>query len=415
MRRVLIVCSSFPPQSDVGGLRPAMMAKYLPEFGWEPFVLTRAYGKDHPRKDAMMSLGKLIDEDHLLSVSVSAEEEREFLAGRGFLQHVKHLIALEEVHPPCEFTKMRQAAYSHYDHLGIDVIWATAPDFAPLRIGRGLSAKLRIPWVADFRDLSEQEKGIPRGWRAKFLISRGNLRRRMLVGSAASLTSVSKYHCKVLEAKTRKRCDLIYNGFDPEVFKPVDPVPASRFKIAYVGRLLSEHHQNPRLFFEALDSLLADGRIDDSNLEVSFYGVDRSILEGICGAYRSWKCCRVHDRIPHDTVPRVLSEASILLLITEYRGFGVLTTKLFEYLAMERPILCVRSEPDSAIAKLLHETDAGYAGDQLEQVKAFILRCHEQWRGNGYTSQPVKRDLVDGFSRRTQAGRLAEVLHLTAS
>jgi hypothetical protein len=54
VKHVLIICGSLPPQSDVGGLRAAMMAKYLPEFGWEPYVLTRNYGRDHACRDEKM-------------------------------------------------------------------------------------------------------------------------------------------------------------------------------------------------------------------------------------------------------------------------------------------------------------------------------------------------------------------------
>ena len=40
MKRVLIVTYHFPPRPTVGGLRPWGLARYLPEFGWEPVVLT---------------------------------------------------------------------------------------------------------------------------------------------------------------------------------------------------------------------------------------------------------------------------------------------------------------------------------------------------------------------------------------
>jgi hypothetical protein len=39
-RKILIVTYHFPPSPAVGGIRPAKFAKYLPEFGWTPFVLT---------------------------------------------------------------------------------------------------------------------------------------------------------------------------------------------------------------------------------------------------------------------------------------------------------------------------------------------------------------------------------------
>src|SRR5439155_21248757 len=39
-KRVLLIAFAFPPQADVGAIRPAGLAKYLPQFGWIPSVIT---------------------------------------------------------------------------------------------------------------------------------------------------------------------------------------------------------------------------------------------------------------------------------------------------------------------------------------------------------------------------------------
>ena len=41
MKRVLLIAYAYPPCSEIGAIRPAGLAKYLPRFGWEPTVLTR--------------------------------------------------------------------------------------------------------------------------------------------------------------------------------------------------------------------------------------------------------------------------------------------------------------------------------------------------------------------------------------
>ncbi|NLJ28327.1 MAG: glycosyltransferase family 4 protein [Deltaproteobacteria bacterium] len=59
MKRILIIAFHFPPDAAVGGVRPAKFAKYLPEFGWEPYVLTvdqSAYERiDTSRMNASLS------------------------------------------------------------------------------------------------------------------------------------------------------------------------------------------------------------------------------------------------------------------------------------------------------------------------------------------------------------------------
>ena len=40
MKRVLIIAYHFPPARSAGIYRPLKFAKYLPDLGWEPVILT---------------------------------------------------------------------------------------------------------------------------------------------------------------------------------------------------------------------------------------------------------------------------------------------------------------------------------------------------------------------------------------
>lgn len=414
MPKVLIISSVFPPQSDVGGLRPAMMAKYLPRYDWEPFVLTRDYGSDHTAKNEKMNLGSIVSDDHIVRVEVTKEEEKDYLNKRGFFGTIRDVVTIEKAFPPGVFDKVWATARQRFKKSDVDIIWATFPDFPTLRLARELSECLKVPWIADFRDITEQEQGVDSSWRVQLLHMRSNLRRKMLVQNASCLTSVSKFHCRTLQTKTGKSCDLIYNGYDTELFQPLAPLKSEKFKIVYMGRILSKSIRNPCLFFKAMDSLVSKGFIDEDKAEIYFYGVELNILQAIAGKFRSWKLCISPARVDYTAVSDILRNASILLLLTERGRNGILTTKLFEYLAVERPILCVRTEPESEIAEIINEANAGYAGDDLDTVQDYILRCYNQWLDQGYCNAQINRDYVQIFSRESQAMRLAAVLHRVA-
>ena len=40
MKRVLLIAYAYPPCAEIGAVRPAGLAKYLPRFGWQATVLT---------------------------------------------------------------------------------------------------------------------------------------------------------------------------------------------------------------------------------------------------------------------------------------------------------------------------------------------------------------------------------------
>src|SRR6266542_5659957 len=42
MKRVLLVAYHYPPSTAVGAVRPSKFARYLPDLGWQPIVLTTA-------------------------------------------------------------------------------------------------------------------------------------------------------------------------------------------------------------------------------------------------------------------------------------------------------------------------------------------------------------------------------------
>ena len=96
------------------------------------------------------------------------------------------------------------------------------------------------------------------------------------------------------------------------------------------------------------------------------------------------------ELIPYAPAPAALelqrdSEA-LLLLIPEAggRGKGVLSGKVFEYLAAERPILAA-VPPDGAAAELIRETGAGVVAppDDVEALREALAELHARFANGG--------------------------------
>ncbi|MDE6106712.1 MAG: hypothetical protein K2F84_06415, partial [Bacteroidales bacterium] len=154
---------------------------------------------------------------------------------------------------------------------------------------------------------------------------------------------------------------------------------------------------------------------------------------------------QLYDYIAAERIPEVLNRASVLLVLTnrpptaaptdqtaelartrlyrpwrwafqktaERRPQGVLTTKLFEAIGVEKPILCVRSD-EGPIAGLLRENGQGCAASTVEEVENFLAAAHAQWKAQGYTHTPGKPELRRQYRRDEQA-RQFERLFLSLS
>jgi glycosyltransferase involved in cell wall biosynthesis len=104
---------------------------------------------------------------------------------------------------------------------------------------------------------------------------------------------------------------------------------------------------------------------------------------------------------------------ALLLLIPENegRGRGVLSGKVFEYLAAERPILAV-VPPDGEAAALIRGTGAGtvVAPDDVDGMAAALTELDERRRAGALRETPLAPEWRDKLSRRARAREYAELL-----
>jgi glycosyltransferase involved in cell wall biosynthesis len=106
------------------------------------------------------------------------------------------------------------------------------------------------------------------------------------------------------------------------------------------------------------------------------------------------------------------SEALLLLIPeAEGRGRGVLSGKVFEYLAAERPILAL-VPPDGAAARLLTETGAGVvvAPDDIDGIARELAAMRDRWRAGELDGTGLSDEWRTRLSRRARVQELADLL-----
>ncbi|MBR5189125.1 MAG: hypothetical protein IKW17_02580, partial [Paludibacteraceae bacterium] len=118
----------------------------------------------------------------------------------------------------------------------------------------------------------------------------------------------------------------------------------------------------------------------------------------------------INSYVPNNEIPRLLNQSSIILVLTNKGNRGIMTTKFFEAIGVEKPILCVRSD-EECLAQTIKETNAGLAATTVEEVKQFILHHYQQWQQNGYTHINITNK--EQFSRQRQAQQFEEIFKQT--
>jgi hypothetical protein len=121
-----------------------------------------------------------------------------------------------------------------------------------------------------------------------------------------------------------------------------------------------------------------------------------------------------HDYVNPQEIPTLLHEASVVLVLSNKTGpdgpHGIMTTKFYEALGVEKPVLCVRSD-EAHLAQVIRETNAGVAVVTAEEVEDFIKLKYDEWKAKGYTRQHVNREEKEKYSRQEQAIQFIKCLN----
>jgi len=409
MKKILILCDIFPPAFAP---RMGFLCKYLPENGWEPIIVTEfipQYIYEELSKNC----------PHVTRINY-------YHSANKLIRIIKYaFVFLADFLFGYKDKKMIKVAQKQIEKHDIALILSSTYRTFPLRSAHLLSKRYKLPFVADLRDIIEQFPGnehISKKFTnikflnriiANILTQRLFKQRNQVLKDADAVTSVSPWHVETLKQFTRNP-QLIYNGYDPELFVS-KIITCNEFKIVYTGRLMSEELRDPSLLFEAVSNLSSKGIIEPKTFRIQFYTDDQSIktLRTIATHYRTSDFMDFFDYVAYEKIPEILNGSSILLLLTnksvgEKTPKGIMTTKVFEYLAVEKPVLCVRND-EGCLEETIRETCSGIAASSVEQVEQFILEKYAEWKANGYTHQKVNRQMVQQFSRKEQAKQFVRI------
>lgn len=297
------------------------------------------------------------------------------------------------------------------------VLCSTFNEF-PLSLAYRISKKLNIPLVCDMRDLIEQFGDIQYSHTAfssnafnRFFASllRGKRirKRNFVLSKAAAVTTVSPWHKEFL-SKINGNVHLIYNGYSSDIFYPQEKI-SSTFDIIYTGRFLDSNTDSLNMLFSAIEEL------DIKDLRLVWYTDSKSggtIKKALEKYPKCMECAEINDMVSIQEVPNLLAESSVVLVLNynseANHTKGIMTTKFFEAVGVEKPVLCVRGD-DGCLSQVIGETNAGVAAKDDAQIKDFITEKYNEWQKNGFTRQNIRNK--EYFCRENQAKQFVEIFN----
>ena len=407
--RILVVSLYWPPAGGPGVQRPLKLAGHLTALGFDAHVLA----PDDPKwvhRDPSLRVPEGVTVHRARNLGPRARIPGHELYGRRGLDRLRRratITARGLLVPDASVlwsATAIPAALRIAREERIDVVLTTSPPGSVHRVGAAVRARGRARWVADLRDGIVGHAHRRREIRGEPALARLVARRAdAVVAASAGVAEGMERFAPGLTVH------LVENGCDFDDFEGLEYRPGERFRITHTGSFFGR--RNPQAFLEALERT-------DGDIVARFVG-------GLPPREREWvESNGLRDRVEvFDFLPRPEalalqrdSEANLLLVPeAEGRGRAVLTAKVFEYLAAERPILAV-VPPDGHAAELVRETGAGVVvpPDDVDAIAGALAGLEHRWREGTLEGSPLAPEQRARLDRRAGAERLAEILREVA-
>jgi len=424
MKKVLIITYYWPPAGGAGVQRVLKFAKYLPQFGWQPIILTvenpespvidETLKKDIPRECIVYKTKSLEpfnlykkltgkSEDYKIPTNILAES-------KSLKEKISKWIRMNLIIPDAKIGWKHYAVKAGKKIIKeekIDLILATSPPHTVQLIAKKLAKSTGLKWIADFRDpwlemLRNQDN--ERNVLTKYFDSKLE---KSVLQKAGILISISPDMAKLLVTKTNgKKYYVIPNGFDETDFTKIEKVSNKNFTIAYTG--IINNTRVPFVFLKALQKLIYEDKLKN----IKFVIAGRTCNEFVAEVQKNNLQNFVEEKgfIPHNQSTIILQQADLLLLVIDNipNNKGFLTGKIFEYLGARTPIFAIGPVNGNA-NEIIKNTNSGEMVDYSDENMAYQLlkKMYENWNANTISYKFE----VEQYSRKKITESLANIFN----
>ena len=379
--KLLLVAYHFHPDLEVGAVRSVKFAKYLPEFGWEPHVVTAAVA-DYERVDSAplpfaCAVERVAMWPSVVKLGARLSRKVQRLGGRPeatdtaapgrmstapawspgpfWKTLLLHLGSTPDIYVswllPAAWRALKVARRE-----GVDVIYTSGPPDTVHLAGLIASWMSGRPLVSDFRDPWTTGRPPATGLERFFHRIHRWLERRVLRRSTLVLAATPGLRDRMIEAfrpELDSKCVALINGFDADDFPAPAPRPAGAahraLSFVYTGTLYAG--RDPAPFLAAIGEMLAEGALDRRSVKVDFYGpveIDTAPVEQVLDRFALHDVVTFHPSVGRQQCLDILGRADVLFLLQTDDLPWALPAKNFEYLATGNEILLLSGPYDLA-------------------------------------------------------------------
>jgi hypothetical protein len=410
---ILLVTHSFAPLNVISSLRVTQWTKYWLLQGHKVTVLTsKKYGFEGALdlEEVTDDNLKIIEVDYLPGWLLTrlSKQKSETITAKGNDSKTK-LLKSRFIGSLITLTRYCLGSFANFtclwvskaSKIGTELVEKESFDvlissFGPVGVSlvaSKVAKKGALKWAADYRDL----------WSLNHLPNRSSFIKmiefkleKKLLANALCCFSVSEDLCEDLNKNFNLPCLEVMNGFDPEEYENIEdlPVPAEfdneKINIVYAG-MIYPGRRDPTPLFDAIEKYHLQSKVS-----IHFYGTKMGgVNQDVIGRGLE-KCVFFHGHRSRKDILNTMSKANVLLFLESGSpdASGVLTGKLFEYIAVKKPILALGIKKNFQSAKMIKAFGIGLVTeDELNAINSFLKEPQKFYKPDSKLINSVRRDI----------------------
>ena len=408
-KKILMIAYHFPPLHGSSGIqRTLRFVKYLPEFDWQPIVLTA-----HPRAYIQTN------DDQAQDITNQAIVHRAFALDTSrhlsVFKRYPRFLALPDCWASWVIGAIPLGLYLIQKYKP-DFIWSTYPIATAHLIGLSLNKLTGVPWIADFRDpmTEENHPQDPQVYRSFKWIEEKAITHS--TKSICTTPSLIKHYKLQYPDIPDSRFELVENGYDEELFKNIEnnvicsESVDKQFILLHSGIIYSSE-RNPIQLFEALAKLLQQKIIMPDNFKLVLRATQNdSYIKVLVGKFGISSIISIKPPVSYHEALSEMLIADGLLIIQAANCNMQIPAKLYEYIRARRPILALTDSKGDTANKLtsLGIKDIAQLDSQTD-IYAKLVRFLAAARNNTMSMPLMDKILTN--SRRSKTIEFVNILN----
>lgn len=424
--KVMIVAYYWPPSGGSGVQRWLKFVKYLPSFGWQPFVFTPENPSFELRDDTLLNdVPPAAEVIHfpiwepyglfrkLAGKKAPKQTDMVTTGSRSFFQALTTWIRGNLFIPDARKFWVKPAVAVLTDIVrsnGIRTIITTGPPHSLHLIGLRLKkSNPGLRWIVDLRDPWSEWDFLDTLSLSRWARKKHQALEREVLQRADHVITIAPYHVDRFEKLGGRKVVLITNGFDEDDFRGIERRRTAKFTIRHIGMV--DELRDPRPFMMAIKSLLAENPSWIEKVVVEFIGSVNSAFQAFVAADPVLSAVtRFQQPVPHGELVKLYGVTDVQLLVLAHTVLapGNLPGKFFEYLASGNFIFGIGPSIGDA-ADILRATGAGEMIDRDKEmeIKTLLQARMKYWEEG---KAEALRD-VGAFTRRNLTEKLVTLLN----